>query len=63
MKITQMWKRNEPDSIAGYSITLTTIYSSMDKLEIDDLEKTMPKGMLVMDGDYKPIKGDSDAAD
>ena len=63
MRITQAWARNEPDTIRGESITLVTVYSSFDKSEIDDLEKTMPKGMLVMDGDYKPIKGDSDAAD
>ena len=58
MRITQSWHRNEPDTISGYSITLTTVYSSKDKDEIDDLEKNMPKGLLVMDGDYHIIQDD-----
>lgn len=49
MKIYQSWKRNEPSTVSGESITLTTIYTSFDKDEIDELEKKMPKGMLVMD--------------
>lgn len=51
MKIYQTWKRNEPSTVSGESITLTTVYTSFDKSEIDDLEQKMPKGMLVMDGD------------
>lgn len=47
MKVTQSWKRNEPDTISGESITLTTIYSSFDKEEIDDLEQKMPKGIML----------------
>ena len=49
MKITQTWKRNMPSSAGGYSITITTTYSSFNREEIDDLEKRMPKGILVMD--------------
>ena len=49
MKIYQSWKRNEPDTMTGESITVTIVYTSWDKSEIDDLQKKMPKGMLVMD--------------
>ena len=49
MKIYQSWKRNEPSTHSGESITLTIVYTSFDKDEIDELEKKMPKGMLVMD--------------
>ena len=49
MKIYQSWKRNEPDTVTGYSITVTITYSSFDRNEIDDLQKKMPKGILVMD--------------
>ena len=49
MKITQSWKRNMPSSIQGESITVYTTYSSYDKGEIDELEKKMPNGMLIMD--------------
>ena len=52
MKIYQTWKRNEPSSSSGESITLTTVYASFDKAEIDELEQKMPKGMLVMDGNF-----------
>lgn len=58
MKITQSWKRNEPDSITGHSITYTIIYSSMDKEEIDaqeeHLENVIPMGsVVVMDTEQK----------
>lgn len=53
MKIYESWKRNPPDSISGESITVTIIYSSFDKGEIDEFEKTLPKGILVMDTDKK----------
>lgn len=49
MKICQSWKRNEPSTYSGESITLTIVYTSFDKDEIDELEKKMPKGILVMD--------------
>jgi hypothetical protein len=48
MKITQSWKRNQPSTLAGESITLITTYSSMDKAEIDELEQKMPKGIFVI---------------
>ena len=51
MKVTQTWKRNMPTTLQGESITLTTVYSSFDKSEIDDLEKNMPKG--IMQTEYK----------
>lgn len=51
MKVTQSWKHNPPSTMSGYSITVTTVYSSFNKAEIDDLEQKMPKGMLVMDTD------------
>ena len=52
MKIVQSWKRNNPSSAGGYSITVTYTYSSFNPSEIDELEKKLPKGMLVMDTDH-----------
>ena len=49
MKIYESWKRNPSDTITGESITVTVLYSSFDKNEIDEFEKTLPHGMLVMD--------------
>ena len=51
MKITQSWKRNQPSTLTGESITLITTYSSMNKDEIDELEQKMPKGIFVMNED------------
>ena len=51
MKVIQTWTRNTPSSAGGYSITVTITYSSVNKDEIDDLEKKMPNGMIVMDTD------------
>jgi hypothetical protein len=52
MKITQSWKRNEPDTVTGYSITYTIVYSSLSKEEIDaqedHLENVIPKGSVVV---------------
>ena len=48
MKIYQKWKRNKPDTVTGESITVTITYCSFDRDEIDELQKKMPKGMLVM---------------
>lgn len=47
MKVTQSWKRNTPSTMIGESITLTTVYSSFDKAEIDNLEQNMPKGIII----------------
>ena len=47
MKIYQSWKRNESDTMKGESITVTIVYSSFDKAEIDELEKQMPSGVIM----------------
>ena len=60
MKITQSWKRNSPSSISGESITLTILYSSFDRTEIDELEQKMPRGMLVMTFDGSQKDGDGE---
>lgn len=49
MKIIQAWKRNDPSTLCGESITLTVNYSSFDKAEIDELENRMPTPMTVME--------------
>ena len=49
MKVTQTWERNTPSSAGGYSITVKTTYSSFNPYEIDDIEKKLPKGMVVID--------------
>lgn len=49
MKIYERWKRNKPDTLTGESITVTITYASFDKNEIDEFEKTLPRGILVMD--------------
>lgn len=51
MRVIQTWTRNTPSSAGGYSITVSTTYSSFNVSEIDDIEKKLPKGMLVMDTD------------
>lgn len=48
MIISQSWKRNDPTTYTGESITLTIIYSSFDKKEIDEFEKKLPKGIMMM---------------
>ncbi|MBO7677192.1 MAG: hypothetical protein J6S49_06730 [Erysipelotrichaceae bacterium] len=50
MKITQSWKRNMPTT-DGYSLTVTYIYSSKYLHEIEEVEKKLPKGMIIMDTD------------
>ena len=50
MKITQLWKRNMPTT-DGYSLTVTYVYSSQYLHEIEDIEKKLPKGIIVMDTD------------
>jgi len=54
MKITQSWKRNAPTT-DGYSLTVTYVYSSNYLHEIEEVEKKLPKGIVVMDTD-KPIR-------
>ena len=50
MKITQTWKRDTP-TIDGYSLTLSYVYSSKYLHEIEEIEKKLPKGIIIMDTD------------
>ena len=50
MKITQSWKRNMPTT-DGYGLTVTYVYSSRYLHEIEEVEKKLPKGILIMDTD------------
>lgn len=50
MKITQSWKQNMPTT-DGYSLTVTYVYSSHNLHEIEDIEKKLPKGIIIMDTD------------
>jgi hypothetical protein len=49
-----------PTTFSGESITLTIVYTSFDKAEIDELEKKMPNGILIMD-DKKQERENRDA--
>ena len=51
MKVVQTWTRNTPSSAGGYSITVSITYSSSSKAEIDEVEKKLPKGMIVLNTD------------
>ena len=51
MKITQCWKRNIPTTATGESLTFTMIYSSFDKMEIDELERNVPKGTIISEAE------------
>jgi len=51
MKVYQTWTRNTPSSAGGYSITVNITYSSNYKSEIDEIEKKLPRGMIVIDTD------------
>ena len=51
MKVIQTYTKNPPSSAGGYSITVTITYSSHVKSEIDDIEKKIPKGIIIMDTD------------
>lgn len=55
MKITQTWKRNTQSSEGEYSITVAYTYSSFNPSKIDEIEKKLPNGMLIMNTD-KPKK-------
>lgn len=50
MKITQSWKRNTPTT-DGYSLTVTYVYSSKYLHEIEDVERKLPNGIIIMDTD------------
>ena len=51
MKSYTTWKRNKPDTITGESLTITIVYTSFNKEDIDELEKRLPAGMTV--SEYK----------
>ena len=63
MKVTQTYERNTPSSAGGYSITVKITYSSFNPSEIDDIEKKLPKGMLVMDTDTPQRMGSEEYVD
>jgi len=50
MKITQSWKRNMPTT-DGYSLTVTYVYSSKYLHEIEEVEKKLPVGIVIMNTD------------
>ena len=50
MKITQTWKRNMPTT-DGYSLTVTYVCSSKYLHEIEDVERKLPRGIIVMNTD------------
>ena len=50
MKITKSWKRNIPTT-DGYSLTVTYVYSSKNLHEIEEIEKKLPNGTIIMDTD------------
>lgn len=56
MKIYQSWKRNTPTT-DGYSLTITYVYSSKYLHEIEDIERKLPRGIIIMDTD-KPQRMD-----
>jgi len=47
MKCYSSWKRNNPDTQGGESITITMTFVSFNKGDIDDIENRLPKGMVV----------------
>lgn len=56
MKITQSWKRNAPTT-DGYSLTVTYIYSSKYLHDIEEIEKKLPNGIIIIDTDKPNIYG------
>lgn len=55
MKCSFHWRRLKEDTIGGHKIEVRTVYSSMMKNEIDNLEKQMEetwgKGIIVTDAE------------
>ena len=45
MKMTTTWSRLCPDTIQGEKIAVLTVYSSMDRQEIDELEQSLYRMM------------------
>ena len=54
MKIYLSWKMNTPTT-DGYSLTVTYVYSSHYLHEIEEIEKKLPKGIIVMDTDKSKV--------
>lgn len=50
MKIYQSWKRNKT-ATDGYSLTLTYVYLSKNLHEIEEVEKKLPNGIIIIDTD------------
>ena len=50
MKITQSWKQNV-STTDGYTLTVTYVYSSIYKHEIEEVKKKLPNGIIIMDTD------------
>lgn len=50
MKVIQRWQRNTPTT-DGYSLTITYVYVSKHLHEIEEIEKKLPKGTIIMDTD------------
>lgn len=53
MRTTQTWIRNDPTSDAGESLTVSVVFSSFDKNEIDNLELKMSNGAQLIKNDRK----------
>ena len=51
MKVFQSYRRNTPSSEGGYSITVTITYASQNLTEIDEIEKKLSNGMMILDTD------------
>ena len=51
MKVFQSYKRNKPSTAGGYSLTVSITYSSYNQSEIDEIEKKLPNGMMIIDTD------------
>ena len=49
MKVLQSYRRNAPSSAGGYSLTVTIVYTSPNPKEIDEIEKKLPKGTIILD--------------
>ena len=62
MKIYQTWKKNPPTT-DGYSLTVTYVYSSHYLHEIEEVEKKLPKGMIVIDTDKPQRMGSEEYVD
>ena len=53
MKVTQSWKRNQPSTVSGYSLTVTVTYSSFNEEEINEIEKMLPGGTVIVNAETR----------